>query len=104
MTGMKKLLATLVLAMADWPALAQDYPARPLQFVVAFAPGGAGDLVARLVAKKLAEGLHQAVVVDNRPVPVSAVSAVAHAKPDGHTLLMAGSGTALTTALFKTLP
>jgi len=82
----------------------QAYPSKPLQLVVAFAPGGAGDIVARLVARKMGEGLGQPVVVDNRPVPLAAVSLVKNARPDGHTLLMAGSGTALSSALFVQLP
>jgi len=85
-------------------AHAQAFPNRPLKLVVAFAPGGAGDILARLVAKKLAEGLGQPVVIENRPVPVAAVTAVQQAKPDGYTLLMAGSGTALTSALYAKLP
>jgi len=86
------------------PAWAQTYPAKPIQLFVAFAPGGAGDIVARVVAKKLGENLGQPVVIENRPSPVVAVVTVARAKPDGYTLMMAGSGTALTSGLFKSLP
>jgi tripartite-type tricarboxylate transporter receptor subunit TctC len=96
----------IALAIAACPPLvfAQAYPAKPVTLVVAFAPGGAGDIVARLVAKKMGESMGQPVVIDNRPVPVAAVSLVKNAKPDGYTLLMAGSGTALTSALFNKLP
>lgn len=83
---------------------AETYPSRTIKMVVAFAPGGAGDILARLVARKLSEGLGQPVVVENRPVPVAAVSSVLQAKPDGYTLVMAGSGTALTSALYRKLP
>lgn len=95
-----------VIAATAVPALAQTqtYPSKPIQLVVAFAPGGAGDTVARLVARKMSASLGQAVVIENRPVPVAAVSLVKNARPDGHTLLMAGSGTALTSALFGKLP
>lgn len=93
-----------VIAAAAVSAQAQTYPSKPIQLVVAFAPGGAGDTVARLVARKMSASLGQAVVIENRPVPVAAVSLVKNARPDGHTLLMAGSGTALTTALFGKLP
>lgn len=85
-------------------ALAQGYPNKPIQLVVAFGPGGAGDIVARLVAKKMGEGLGKSVVIENRPVPVASAALVANVKPDGYTLLMAGSGTALTSSLFQKLP
>ena len=101
---MRRCAAVAALAVCGSAALAQAYPARPILLVVAFAPGGAGDIVARLVARKMGEQLGQPVVVENRPVPVAAVSSVAKARPDGHTLLMAGSGTALTSALFARLP
>lgn len=100
----KRCIAALALAASCSWALAQPYPSKPIQLVVAFAPGGAGDTVARLVAKKMGEGLGRAVVIENRPIPVAAVSLVKNAKPDGYTLLMAGSGTALTSALFTKLP
>lgn len=83
---------------------AQTYPVKPIQLFVALAPGGAGDIVARMVARKLGENMGQPVVVENRPSPVVAVATVARAKPDGYTLMMAGSGTALSSALFKSLP
>jgi tripartite-type tricarboxylate transporter receptor subunit TctC len=85
-------------------AQAQAYPTKPIQLYVALAPGGAGDLVARMVAKKMGESMGQPVVVENRPAPIIAVSTVAKAKPDGYTMMMAGSGTALSSALFKSLP
>lgn len=94
----------LALALAASSALAQSYPAKPIQLVVAFAPGGAGDIVARLVARKMGESLGKPVMIENRPIPVAAASLVKNARPDGHTLLMAGSGTALTSALFNKLP
>ncbi|XAH24204.1 tripartite tricarboxylate transporter substrate-binding protein [Xylophilus sp. GW821-FHT01B05] len=86
------------------PVAAQAYPAKPLQLYVAFAPGGAGDIVARLVTRKMTENMGQPVVIENRPSPVVAVLTVAKSRPDGYTMVMAGSGTALTSVLFKTLP
>ena len=83
---------------------AQTYPAKPIQIYVAFAPGGAGDLVARLVAKKMSESMGQPVIIENRPAPLFAVTAVAKSKPEGYAMILAGSGTALTSSLFKTLP
>nr|WP_315473815.1 tripartite tricarboxylate transporter substrate-binding protein [uncultured Rhodoferax sp.] len=103
-----KQCAQALLVVATWcgmvPVWAQAYPVKPIQLFVAFAPGGAGDIVARVVAKTLHESLGQPVVIENRPSPVVAVVTVAKAKPDGYTLMMAGSGTALTSGLFKSLP
>ena len=98
------MLALALGASAPWAAAQPAYPTRPITLVVAFAPGGAGDIAARLVAKKMGESMGQPVVIDNRPVPVAAVSYVKNAKPDGYTLVMAGSGTALTSALFNKVP
>jgi tripartite-type tricarboxylate transporter receptor subunit TctC len=105
-TSFVKLWALVLMGVGTSmvPAWAQTYPAKPIQLFVAFAPGGAGDIVARVVAKKLGENLGQPVVIENRPSPVVAVATVARAKPDGYTLMMAGSGTALTSGLFKSLP
>lgn len=86
------------------PLQAQTFPTKPLTLYVAFAPGGAGDLVARLVTRKMSESMGQPIVVENRPSPVVAMQAVQRARPDGYTLVMAGSGTALTSALFRKLP
>ncbi len=94
----------LALSSPCRPVSAQTYPVKPIQLFVALAPGGAGDIVARMVARKLGESMGQPVVVENRPSPVVAVATVARAKPDGYTLMMAGSGTALSSALFKSLP
>ncbi len=80
------------------------FPSKPLTLYVAFAPGGAGDIVARLVTRKMSESMGQPIVIENRPSPMVAVQTVQRAKPDGYTMVMAGSGTALTTGLFKKLP
>jgi len=103
----KTLRCALALACAAAGGLlhAEDaFPSKPLTLYVAFAPGGAGDIVARLVTRKMAENMGQPIVIENRPSPVVAVQTVQRAKPDGYTLVMAGSGTALTSALFKKLP
>ena len=85
-------------------AFAQAFPTKPITFYVAFAPGGAGDIVARLLAKKMGESMGQAVVVENRPAPMIAPITAAKAKADGYTAVMIGSGTSLTQVLFKTVP
>jgi tripartite-type tricarboxylate transporter receptor subunit TctC len=80
-------------------AHAQAYPTRPVRLIVPFAPGGANDLVSRLVGQKLAAGLGQAVVIENRAGAGGTIGLDACAKspPDGYTLVMAPAS-ALTVA------
>lgn len=78
-------------------AFAQTYPDRPIRLVVPFAPGGATDILGRLLATAMSEKLGQPVVVENKPgaATVVAAAAVAKAPPDGYTLLL-GASTTLT--------
>ena len=87
--------ATLALPLAH--AQAQSYPDRPIKLVVPFAPGGATDILGRLLATSLGERLGQPVVVENRPGAGTVVAGalVAKAPPDGYTLLL-GASTTLT--------
>jgi tripartite-type tricarboxylate transporter receptor subunit TctC len=94
-------------ALGSVPALRSQtpgFPNRPLQLTVAFAPGGAGDIVARRITKEMGPVLGQPIVIENRPAPIVGVLAVARARPDGHTMMMVGNGTTLTSALFEKLP
>jgi tripartite-type tricarboxylate transporter receptor subunit TctC len=104
--GLLRSAVAMALPAAGLPALAQDYPAKAITLVVAFAAGGAGDLVARRIGQKLSENTGQAVVVENRPGAGAAVAAVTVAKsrPDGYTLLLTGNGTSISAALFRSLP
>lgn len=76
------------------PVRAADYPSRTVTVIVPYAPGGQGDVFARLIGDRLARALGQAVVVDNRPGASGALGArlVAGASPDGHTLLLGQTG------------
>ena len=88
------LVAALVLAGAA-AAYAQIYPSRQITLVVPFAAGGPADFLGRLIGQKMSEELGQQVIVDNRPGAntIIGAQAVAKARPDGYTLLMAIDGT-----------
>jgi tripartite-type tricarboxylate transporter receptor subunit TctC len=76
------------------PAVAQDYPNRPIRMVVAFAPGGTTDFVARLIADKAKATLGQNIVVENKPGANGAIGAdyVGKSEPDGYTLFFSTAG------------
>jgi len=80
---------------------AASYPGRPMRVVVPFTPGGQPDIVARLIAPKLTESLHQPVIVDNRPGAGGMIGSriVAGASPDGHTLLSISAAHVVTPAV-----
>jgi len=100
-------LALLAAAAIASSALAQDYPNKPITYVVPFTPGGTTDVIGRTIADKLSQSLHQPVVVDNKPGAAGAIGAafVAKAKPDGYTLLGGTISThAINASLYKDLP
>jgi tripartite-type tricarboxylate transporter receptor subunit TctC len=101
-TRLAAWLAATSLALAPAsPAFAQAYPTRPIHVIVAFAPGGPVDVVARLAAERLPEMLGAAVVVENRPSSTGNLAAqvVAKASPDGYTILATSSAFAVNVSL-----
>lgn len=94
------------LALAATCAQAQPYPNRPIRLIVPFAPGGAVDVLARLIGTKLAENLGQPVVIENRSGAGGTIAAadVAKAAPDGYTILQNTNGAAIAPALYVSLP
>jgi tripartite-type tricarboxylate transporter receptor subunit TctC len=93
MTCLSRLVLAALLAVLATAAPAQPYPTRPIRLLVSFPPGGASDVVARLVGQKLAVRLGQPVVVENRPGSNGNLAGelAARATPDGYTLLLGPS-------------
>lgn len=99
-------LAASITALAC-PALAQsDFPTRPIRVIVPSAPGGSLDILARLIARHLGERLSWQVPVENRSGGGGNIGfdAVAKARPDGYTILIASEPLAVNPSLFRTLP
>ena len=98
--------AALVLVVGATTVQAQEYPAKTVRMIVPFAPGGATDVLARIVSQKLYERWGQIVIVDNRVGASGNIGAEYVAKsvaPDGYTLLVAGSPHAINMSLFNNL-
>src|SRR5256885_4103524 len=93
---MSRMLRTLLVLLcgAALPAVAQDYPSKPIRIILGYAAGGGNDLIVRVMAPRLSEGLGQAVVVENKPGAqgIIATETVAKAAPDGYTILMGPTG------------
>ena len=102
----RKLFASLAALAVFSVALAQDYPAKPIRFVVPFPPSGSADILARLIGDKLAASMGQPFIIDNRPGAGATLGAdlVAKSAPDGYTLLYANTNLSINPSLYKTLP
>src|SRR5689334_13951411 len=104
---MKMRPAAIALALAI-PCVvgAQDFPSKPIRFIVPFAAGSATDALARIIGQKMTETLGPQVIVENRPGAGSVVgtSVAAKSPPDGYTLLMVSASHAINATLYAKLP
>ncbi|QRF60302.1 tripartite tricarboxylate transporter substrate binding protein [Variovorax paradoxus] len=100
------LAAAFTLALATTTAAAQAWPAKPINLVVPFPPGGSSDVLARSLSDKLSQSLGQPVVVESRPGAGATLGAdyVAKARPDGYTLLMGAVHHTIATSVYRKLP
>jgi len=100
---MRKAIALMVGMLAVLPAWAQDWPAKPVRFIVPYPPGGGTDVIARIVQSRLTEALGQPIVIDNRGGAggVLGTDAAAKAAPDGYTFLFTLSSHTINPLLYK---
>jgi len=100
------LLAVVVAALTGAAASAQDYPAKPVKWVVPFTPAGTTDILARIIGQYLGDRLGQQFVIDNRPGAGGNIGteAVVNSPPDGYTLLLISPANGINATLYKKLP
>jgi tripartite-type tricarboxylate transporter receptor subunit TctC len=100
------VMAAAMLASAGSVSAADTYPSKPIRYIINIAPGGYGDITARVVTQKMGDNMGQRIIVDNKPGAgmIPSCMAVLQAPADGYTLGMTGGGVAISTALFKQLP
>ena len=108
---MKTLLKIATVAAAliignSLPALAQDYPNKPIRIIIPLTPGSGADIAGRIIAKHLSEAWKQPVIVENRAGAGGQIGtqAVAKAEADGYTLLVQSASHAANPAIYKSLP
>lgn len=99
----RRALAALALLPLAAPAMAQDYPNRPVTLIAGAAPGGPTDIISRIVAEAMARHMPQPVVVENSAPAHVGAQRVAQARPDGYTLLVTNVGMAAGATLFRRL-
>jgi len=99
-------LAAAALGLAGSAAWAQDYPTKPVKWVVPYPPGGTTDILARLIGQYLSEHLGQQFVIDNRPGAGNNIGTevVVNSPPDGYTLLLVNPANGINATLYKKLP
>ncbi|MEO6322492.1 MAG: tripartite tricarboxylate transporter substrate-binding protein, partial [Polaromonas sp.] len=101
------VLASAAALCAGASAQAQTFPNKPIKIVVPFSAGGATDVLARVLAEKMAAGLGQPIIIDNKPgaAGIIGTDAVAKAPPDGHTIVLSASNSLMTNQfLYEKLP
>src|SRR5213082_1275003 len=110
MTSPRAAIGVLAIWLAAliWPAggaFALDYPTRPVRFVVGYPPGGATDILARLIGQRLSEKLGQQFVVENKPGAGNNIGteAVVNAEPDGYTVLLINPANYINASLYANL-
>ena len=99
-------LAVAAFGLAGGAVQAQDYPSKPVKWVVPYPPGGTTDLLARLIGQYLSEHLGQQFVIDNRPGAGNNIGTevVVNSPPDGYTLLLVNPANGINATLYKKLP
>jgi tripartite-type tricarboxylate transporter receptor subunit TctC len=100
------VLIALAMGVPALPAVAQEYPAKPIRIIVPFAPGGGNDIVARILSVQLTSQYMQQVVVENRAGAgtIIGVEALAKSPPDGYTLMVTNNSLAVNHTLYPKLP
>jgi tripartite-type tricarboxylate transporter receptor subunit TctC len=103
MHGLKAWTCCALIGLSSGAASAQDYPSKPITFIVAFAPGGVADGIGRMIAQKLGEAFKQTVVVENRGGAGGNIAAkqVLSAAPDGYTILVTTTALAINETLHR---
>src|SRR3954470_11486400 len=101
--SVRRLLASIAMILATAAVAKSPYPAKPVRMIVPFPPGGAVDVIGRIVAARLGERLGQNVVVDNRggANAIIGTEIAVRAVPDGHTLLIVPAGHAITPSVMR---
>jgi len=110
MNHARRHLLKLALGGASLPVLsklgrAQDYPSRPIKWMLGYTPGGTTDIISRIVTQPLSEKLGQPIIIETKPGAGTniATETVIRAEPDGYTLLFAGAPNAINAALYAKL-
>ena len=101
-----KFAAALAVATLALPATAQEFPAKPIRFIVPLTPGSGADIAGRILGRYIGDALKQPIVVENRPGAggIIGTQAVVKSDPDGYTLLVQSSSHVANPAIYKSLP